>query len=160
MKITLILAPFALLAFAGCASKPAATAPNAVDAPLATDNAANRVGDPIAMTTPPPSVQKPVPTATLMNARDMKLDTKNYRVRGQVTGVEKSPADNSMTLIVKHEDIPKFMPSMEMRVPFANKDDAKKVKAGDKIAFDMNRANLETSNFQVLPPSTQLKLKK
>ena len=156
MKITPILAPFALLAFAGCASKPAATPPEVANAATVSKG----VGDPIAMTTPPPSVQKPVPTATLMNARDMKLDTKNYRVRGQVTGVEKSPADNSMTLIVKHEDIPKFMPSMEMRVPFANKDDAKKVKAGDKIAFDMNRANLETSNFQVLPPSTQLKLKK
>ena len=156
MKTNFVLAPLALLIFAGCGSKTAATAPDSANATTAT----NKVGDPIAMTTPPAGVQKPVPTATLMNARDMKPDTKNYRVRGQVVGVEKSAPDNSMTLIVNHETIPGFMPAMQMRVPFAKKDDAKKVKAGDKIAFDMNHTNLETSNFQVLSPSTPLKLKK
>ena len=156
MKITLTLAPLALLAFAGCGSKTAATPPEVANAATVSKG----VGDPIAMTTPPPAVQKPVPTATMMNARNMKVDTKNYRVRGQVAGVEKSVADGRMTLIVNHETIPGFMPAMQMRVPFARNDDAKKVKAGDKIAFDMNRSNLETSNFQVLPPSTPLKIKK
>ncbi len=158
IKICLALcAAIGVTNVAGCASKTPATsqAPATVGAPTT----ANSVGDPLTMTTPPPGVQKPQPTPTLMNARDMKPDLKNYRVRGQVTGVEKSVPDNRMTLIVKHENIPGFMPAMEMRVPFARNDDAKKVKAGDKIVFDMNRTMLEVSNIEQLPPATALKLK-
>ena len=155
MKTNFVLAPLALLIFAGCGSKTPATSPDAANATKAT----NSVGDPIAMTTPPAGVQKPVPTATLMNAKNMKPDATNHRVRGQVSGLEKSAGDGRMTLIVKHETIPKFMPAMEMRVPFANDADAKKVKVGDKIAFDMNRSNLEVSNIEKLPPATPLKLK-
>ena len=152
MKITQISLALFAVAVAGCGSKTPATP----TAPVAT----NSVGDPITMTTPPPGVQKPVPTATLMNARDMKPDNTTYRVRGQVKGVEKSAPDGRMTLIVSHEDIPGFMPAMEMRLPFKNNADAGKVKVGDKIAFDMNRSNLDVSKVEKLPPATQLKLKK
>ena len=159
MKITRILAPLALLALAGCASKTPATSSNAVNA-VGVPATANRVGDPLTMTTPPPGVQKPQPTPTLMNARDMKPDLKNYRVRGQIKGLEKSAADGLTTLIVNHENIPDFMPAMEMRVPIAKTENFSAVKAGDKIVFDMNRSTLEVSKIEKLPPATVLKLKK
>lgn len=101
-----------------------------------------------------------MPRMTPINAPGAKRDIKKYRVRGQVTGVEKSVADGRMTLIVKHENVPDFMPAMEMRFPFGKNEEAAKVKAGEKIAFDLKRSNLEVSNFQMLPASTQLKLKK
>lgn len=97
---------------------------------------------------------------TPINAPGAKRDLTKYRVRGVVSGVEKSVADGRMTLIVNHEDIPQFMPAMEMRLPFAKNEDAAKAKKGDKIAFDLRRSNLEVSNFQKLPAATQLKLKK
>ena len=158
MKIKPILAPLALLAFAGCGAQTPATptAPAAVDstAPAANNSAAAKPMD-----AKPLDNKKPQPTATLMNARDMKPDLKNYRVRGQVKGVEKSAPDGRMTLNVSHENIPGFMPAMEMRVPFAKNEDAAKVKVGDKIAFDMNRSTLDVSNIEKLPPATKLALK-
>ncbi len=138
----------AICALAGCASQTPATSPATANAPATAMTPAAKTGN-----------NTPVPTATLMNARDMKPDTKNYRVRGLVKGVEKSVADGRMTLNVSHETIPNFMNAMEIRVPFAKNDDAKNVKAGDKIAFNINRSNLEVSNIKKLPPATQLKLK-
>lgn len=157
MKIKFTLAPLALLMLAGCGSQ---TEPS-TNATTATES----VGNPLTMTTPPPEVQSTAipattPATTPLNARDMKPDTKKYRVRGQVTGVEKSTPDGRMTLIVNHENIPDFMPAMEMRFPFAQNADAGKVKANDKIAFDMNRSTLEVSNIEKLPASAELKLKK
>lgn len=148
MNISKILLALCAIALAGCTSNTPATPPAPADAPkMATTPATKAKAD------------KPTPAATLMNARDMKPDTKTYRVRGLVKGVEKSAPDGLMTLNVSHETVPDFMPAMEMRVPFAKNADADKVKAGDKIAFDMNRTNLEVSNIEKLPPATKLKLK-
>ncbi len=158
MKITHISLALFAVALAGCGSKTTET-------PSAPETVDNMVA-PATKTTPIPtsvkSTNKTDPTVKLtpINANGAKPDATKYRVRGQVTGTEKSIGDGRMTLIVKHEDIPKFMPAMEMRMPFANDADAKKIKAGDKIVFDLKRSNLEVSNFQVLPPSTQLKLGK
>ena len=80
-----------------------------------------------------------------------------YRVRGQVV---ETPASGEAFLVVKHENIPGFMPAMQMRLPLQNAADARKVKPGDKIAFDMNKGDLKISNIAVLPPSTALKLAK
>ncbi len=145
----LALAPLTLLILAGCGSKtatPVATAPQPVETTTPADKT---------MVAP-----KPTPNMTPLNAPGVQTKAKQYRVRGQVTGVEKSVADGRMTLIVKHENIPDFMPAMEMRFPFAVNADAEKVVAGDKIAFDVNGNNIEVSNIGKLPPSTQLKLKK
>ncbi len=86
--------------------------------------------------------------------------TQSYRVRGQVTEVMAPGADGTASLMVKHENIPNFMKAMTMRVPLANAADAKKVKAGDKIVFDMKQSNTEVSNIEMLPASTELKLPK
>ena len=149
MKITPILAPLALLIFAGCGS-------NASKTPATTTNSA--ISAQTAAT--PPANATPMPKMTPINAPGAKRDTKKYRVRGVVTGVEKSIGDGRMTLIVNHETIPDFMPAMEMRLPFARNEDAAKIKKGEKIAFDLQRSNLEVSNFEKLPASTPLKLKK
>ena len=158
MKITHISLALFAVALAGCGSKTTET-------PSAPETVGNGVA-PAKSGAPTPAAMKPMtktdPTVkmTPINANGAKPDSTKYRVRGVVTGTEKSIGDGRMTLIVKHEDIPKFMPAMEMRMPFANDADAKKVKSGDKIAFDLRRSNLEVSNFQVLPPSTPLKLNK
>ena len=154
MKISVTtVAPLALLIFAGCGSKTNAPAPTA---PETTTN--TTISEQTAAT--PATNNTPMPKMTPINAPGAQRDTKKYRVRGLVTGVEKSEADGRMTLIVKHENIPDFMPAMEMRLPFGDNNDATKIKAGDKIVFDLQRSNLEVSNFETLPASTQLKLKK
>ncbi len=154
MKITsLFLALFAV-ALTGCGSKTAET-------PSAPETVENTVApaDSVAATPAMKPMTKMAPTVQL-TPNNANPDTTKYRVRGQVVGTEKSIGDGRMTLNVKHENIVGFMPAMEMRMPFANAADAQKVKAGDKIAFDLKRNNLEVSNFQVLPPSTPLKLGK
>ena len=147
------LAPLALLVFAGCGAKTEAPAPTAptttTDAPTAATPHTNSAAS-----------ATPMPRMTPINAPGAKRDTKKYRVRGLVSGVEKSEADGRMTLIVQHENIPDFMPAMEMHIPFAKNEDAAKVKAGEKIVFDMQRSNLEASNFEKLSDATQLKLAK
>lgn len=151
MKINFTLTPLAFLVLAGCGSK----TPEPTNAPATV--AESVAGKPAAT---PMASATAMPKMTPINAPGAKRDTQKYRVRGLVTGVEKSVADGRMTLIVNHENIPDFMPAMEMRLPFGNNADAAKVKAGKKIAFDMKRSNLEVSNFVMLPASTQLKLKK
>ncbi len=150
------LAPLALFALAGCGSNtetPVATAPQSVAAATPATGSAPDANKALLGT-------KPTPNMTPLNAPGVQTKAKQYRVRGLVSGVEKSGADGRMTLIVKHEDIPDFMPSMEMRMPFALNADAEKVKAGDKIAFDLNADNIEVTNVEKLPPTTTLKLKK
>lgn len=163
-KISLALCAAACaVGVAGCGSKTSdtPTTPQAVETTAPADFATPIPGTSTKPTpaTKPMADAKPMPAATMMNAKDMKLDTKTYRVRGVVKSVEKSVADGRMTLNVNHETIPGFMQAMEMRVPFAKNDDANKVKVGDKIAFDMNHSTLDVSNIEKLPPSTQLKLK-
>lgn len=157
MKTTYISLALFAVALAGCGSKTneTPTAPETVDNTVAPATAP-------AKTPVVKSTKKNDPTVRLtpINANGAKPDATTYRVRGVVTGTEKSIGDGRMTLIINHEAIPNFMPAMEMRMPFANNADAQKVKAGDKIAFDLRRSNLEVSNFEVLPPSTPLKLKK
>lgn len=148
------LAPLALLMLAGCGSKTT----EVPTAPITTATTPESLAGKPAIT--PAASQPPMPRMTPLNAPGAMRDTKKYRVRGIVSGVEKSVADGRMTFIVNHENIPGFMPAMEMRMPFAKNEDAAKVKAGEKIAFDLQRSNLEVSNFEMLPATTQLKLKK
>ena len=178
MTITKISLALFTVALAGCGSKTDST-----EAP----QAPKTVGDPITMTTPPPSVQKPVPPTPIpapgsieapiisgdkmandKMANDkmsgMKMDSASpmksdsYQVRGQVTEVTPATGKDAASVTISHEDIPGFMKAMQMRMPLKNAADATKIKPGDKIAFDMKKGNTEVSNIQKLPASTPLKL--
>lgn len=87
---------------------------------------------------------------------------KTYRnVRGQVIAVinaKKAGAKTAVTL--DHENIPSFMRAMQMTLPLQNSTDAKKLKRGVKISFDMvlKNGNFVVANIKVLPPKTKLKL--
>ena len=172
MKITQISLALFALALAGCGSKTGAT-----EAPQAPQT----VGDPITMTTPPPSIAAnetvpptPTPAPGSMEApvsrgdkmSGMKMNSAStaksdsYRVRGQVVEVTPASAGGTASAMIKHEDIPGFMKAMQMRMPLKNAADATKIKPGDKIAFDMKKGNTEVSNIEMLPASTELKLAK
>ena len=153
MKIKPIFAPLALLVFAGCGSNASTTPETATNSAISAQTAATPPASSMASATA-------MPAMTPINAPGAKVDSKKFRVRGLVNGVEKSIGDGRMTLIVNHEDIAGFMPAMQMRLPFARNEDAAKVKKGEKIAFDVQRSNLEASNFEKLPPATPLKLNK
>ena len=79
----------------------------------------------------------------------------SYRVRGQVVQL---PAPGGVLIVVKHESIPGFMPAMQMRMALRNAADAAKLKAGDKIVFNLSRDDTKMSEIAVLPPATTLKL--
>lgn len=165
-KISLALCAVAL---AGCGSKAETTA-----APKAPET----VGDPITMTTTPPDIAAnsaipPTPSAepTAMSTASndamanktssgVKAKSISYHVRGQVVSITPAGAGAPASIMLKHEEIPGFMKAMQMQMPLANVAGASQVKAGDKIAFDLKKGNLEVSNIKVLPPSTALKLAK
>ena len=155
MKLKITYAPLALLLLAGCGGKsePKLTAPLTVESVPAANAA-------------------PANAAAAANAAEPKMDAMtgnttastdkpaSYRVRGEVVSVIPAQGGNDAALTIKHEDIPDFMPAMQMRMPLANAGDAAKIKPGDKIAFDMKRGNTEVSNIEMLPASTALKLAK
>ena len=150
LALSLALGATALLT--GCGSKTPATptAPATVESPQPIE----------AAPTSAPAAETTAPAATAETSDAMSNattgETATYRVRGQVVEV---PAENGATVIViKHEDIPGFMPAMEMRLPLANPADGKTVKPGDKVAFDLKKDNMKVSNIEKLPPSTALKL--
>ena len=140
----LIVPTATALLLAGCTSNttPVATSPET--APNAT-TAETPLADNAMVTTPTPAASAKNPPA-------------NYRVRGEVAEI--LPPDSGLPpmLMVKHEDIPDFMPAMKMRLPLAKPAEVKKVKVGDKISFNMKRSNVEISDIQILPPDTKLKL--
>ena len=173
MKLSPIFAlPLLAVAIAGCNSTEPAT-----NATTATEE----VGNPMTMTTPPPEIaansadaNNAISNSAMSNsamsgdamsnsamsnsATGSTAATENYRVRGQVVEVMAPGADGTASLMVKHENIPGFMKAMQMRVPLADVADASKVKAGDKISFDMKKSNTEVSNIEMLPAATSLKL--
>ena len=178
MKIPQISLALLAVAVAGCGSKTDAT-----DAP----QAPKTVGDPITMTTPPPeiaansavpatptpkpgSIEAPIVMPKQETSGDkmsgMKMGaastakSDSYHVRGQVAAVTPASGSDAASVMIQHEDIPGFMKAMQMRMPLKNAADAAKIKAGDKIAFDMKKGNTEVSNITQLPPSTPLKLAK
>lgn len=69
-------------------------------------------------------------------------------------------AGEGASAVVEHEAIPGFMQAMSMTMPFQNQADARRLKRGDKIRFDMvlRRGNFVIANVRPLPPRTQLKL--
>ena len=131
MKTQFLLAPLALLLLAGCGHKSADQTPTA-----------------------PLTVETPAPLVSAANATPAPAKIQIYRVRGQVAEV---PA-NADFIVVKHETIPGFMPAMTMRLPLKNAADAAPLKPGDKIAFDMDKGNVQISNIEKLPASIALKL--
>lgn len=166
MNIPKISLALCAVAVAGCGSKSATT-----DAPKAPET----VGNPLTMTTTPPEIAAnsaipPTPSAepTAMSndkMSGMKMDSANpkggatiYHVRGQVVSITPAGAGGPASIMLKHEEIPGFMKAMQMQMPLANVAGASNVKAGDKIAFDLKKGNLEVFNIKVLPPSTALKL--
>lgn len=65
-----------------------------------------------------------------------------------------------MTITLDHEEIPDFMRAMEMKIALKNPEDAKRLKAGDKISCDfvVEDGKLTLDNIRVLPADTKLKL--
>lgn len=142
-----VLAPLAL---AGCADKP-----NPVPTtPKTVESAPEKMA--LAETTAESAPEDAVTNGTTNATEASTAKPQIYRVRGQVVEVPTGGA----FVVVKHEAIPGFMPAMKMRLPLQNAADAAKLKPGDKIAFSMNRDNVQMSNIEKLPPSTALKLSK
>lgn len=87
---------------------------------------------------------------------------KTYRnVRGQIGAVLKPQKVGSKTAVtLDHENIPNFMRAMRMTMPLQNPADAKKLKQGTKIRFDMvlKDGNFFMANIKILPPKTKLNL--
>lgn len=87
---------------------------------------------------------------------------KTYRnVRAQIVGVVKPKRAGDKTAVtLDHEAIPNFMKAMRMTLPLKNAADARRVKPGAKIQFDMllQDGNFLIANIRPLPPRTKLKL--
>ena len=81
-------------------------------------------------------------------------------VRGQIVKVSApAQAGEPFALEIDHESIPNFMAAMRMTIPLQNAADAKTLKAGDKIRFDLVLSrNLTITNVQPLPAATKLNL--
>ena len=162
MKLKLIYAPLALLLLAGCGGKsePKLTAPLTVESvPAANATPANAApANEIAANAAEPEMDATANSALANSATTATDKPASYRVRGEVVEVTPANDGNDAALMVKHENIPGFMPAMQMRVPLADAGDAAKVKAGDKISFDMNADSTAVSNIEMLPASTALKL--
>lgn len=75
--------------------------------------------------------QKPIVSKS--SATEQKI----YEVRGIVRGI--NPA--RQVLIVEHEDVPGFMPSMTMPFDYRSPQDIALLKAGDAILFQLNVTN-------------------
>ncbi len=81
-------------------------------------------------------------------------------VRGQIVAVVKpAQAKEPSAVEIDHEKIPDFMEAMRMTIPLRNDADAEKIKAGDKIRFDLKLGKgLIIDNIEILPASTKLNL--
>ena len=81
-------------------------------------------------------------------------------VRGQIVRVvPRARGDEPMAVEIDHEAVPDFMQAMRMTIPLHSADDAKMLKAGDKIRFDLTLGKgLEISNIEMLPVATKLNL--
>ena len=154
MNFKLLWAPCALVLLTGCRSDSATQTPTA---PITVEKSAPATvslpASPTASATAPSAT---APSATASSATASSASGQTYRVRGQVA----EAPNGAGFLVVKHETIPGFMPAMTMRLPLQNTADAQKVKANDKIAFDMKKGDLKISNIEKLPASTPLKLAK
>ncbi len=138
-----MLAPLAILLLAGCASTTDTTTATANAPEVAVNSALPSAPSPVAPT-------EAATTVTPTNAT-------KYRVRGQVAEAPATQGE-SPTIVIAHEAIPDFMPAMKMQLPLGQDARATSLKAGDKIAFDLGRDNMEVSNVEKLPPDTNLKL--
>ncbi len=81
-------------------------------------------------------------------------------VRGQIVKVlSPAQADEPFAVEIDHEEIPDFMKAMRMSIPLQNADDAKMLKAGDKIRCDLLLGKgLTIDNIEMLPADTKLNL--
>jgi len=87
---------------------------------------------------------------------------KTYRnVRGQVVAiVGPKTSEEKLAVTLDHEEIPGFMRAMRMTIPLQKPADAKRLKAGTKIRFDLalKDGNFLVANVKILPAKTKLKL--
>ncbi len=69
-------------------------------------------------------------------------------------------ATEGREIVVDHERIPDFMPSMMMTLPLADTSAVRGLEAGDKVAFDLivSGASIRVENLRALPDTVTLDL--
>lgn len=134
------------LALTGCGSSDSTTENSTVEAPVTEiSNAVENAAEPALETTAMPAASA----------------GKTYsNVRGQIVRVvPRANGGEPMAVEIDHETVPDFMQAMRMTIPLHSADDAKMLKTGDKIRFDlMLGKGLEIVNIEMLPAATKLNL--
>ena len=83
-------------------------------------------------------------------------EPKTHTVRGQVATVLKEGGE----LVVDHEDVPGYMPAMQMTLVVADPAEARGLQPGDKVRFTLHVAERGAwiDGIERLPAETELKL--
>ncbi len=83
-------------------------------------------------------------------------ETQVYSVRGRVVALE----DGGRELVVDHEEVPGFMPAMQMSLPVQDAEETAELSPGDLIRFDfyVSRGTGSVGSIEPLPADTVLEL--
>ena len=96
-------------------------------------------------------------------AADKTIARAFRNIRGQVVTVSPATKANPQAAVsIAHEAIPNFMEAMTMTMPLKTASDAKRLKKGGKIRFDLvlRGGTYTVENIKSLPANTKLKIAK
>lgn len=87
-------------------------------------------------------------------------EPRDERVYENVRAEFMGTATGGRDIVVDHERIPNFMPSMMMTLPLADTSMVRGIESGDKVAFDLvvSGASVRVERLRALPDTVQLDL--